>query len=117
VLLVGVDVGSSNRLTAARALVLGDVVDADDGYTGEHSRGVVALALEVGERLGLDATQLPNLEFGALLHDVGKVAIPQEIINKPGSLDPAEWTIIKTPIRSRDSGCSTASAVSCGTSV
>jgi HD-GYP domain-containing protein (c-di-GMP phosphodiesterase class II) len=36
------------------------------------------------------------LEFGALVHDVGKVAIPKEIINKPGSLDPDEWTIIKT---------------------
>jgi putative nucleotidyltransferase with HDIG domain len=78
------------------ALVLGDVVEADDGYTGEHSRGVVSLALAVGDALGLDGAQRRNLEFGALLHDVGKVAIPKEIINKPGKLDPAEWTIIKT---------------------
>ena len=41
-------------------------------------------------------TSLRNLEFGALLHDVGKVAIPKEIINKPGKLDPHEWEIIKT---------------------
>jgi putative nucleotidyltransferase with HDIG domain len=78
------------------ALVLGEVVEADDGYTGEHSRGVVRLALAVGERLGLGAAKLRNLEFGSLLHDVGKVAIPKEIINKPGKLDPSEWHIIRT---------------------
>ena len=77
-----------NNAYRGTALVLGNVVEADDGYTGEHSRGVVELALDVGERLGLDADRLRNLEFGALLHDVGKVAIPKEIINKPGKLDP-----------------------------
>jgi putative nucleotidyltransferase with HDIG domain len=78
------------------ALVLGDVVEADDGYTGAHCKSVVALALEVGEELGLSANQMRNLEFGALLHDVGKIAIPKEIINKPGKLDPGEWMLIKT---------------------
>jgi HD-GYP domain-containing protein (c-di-GMP phosphodiesterase class II) len=57
---------------------------------------VVALALAVGDRLALDARRRRNLEFGALLHDVGKIAIPKEIINKPGKLDPEEWEIIKT---------------------
>ena len=76
--------------------MLGNVVEADDGYTGEHSRGVVALALAVADRLGLDGHRRRNLEFAALLHDVGKIAIPKEIINKPGKLDPHEWTIIKT---------------------
>jgi putative nucleotidyltransferase with HDIG domain len=78
------------------ALVLGDVVEADDGYTGEHCKGVVRLALALGEQLELNAEQRRNLEFGALLHDVGKIAIPKEIINKPGKLDPAEWSIIET---------------------
>jgi putative nucleotidyltransferase with HDIG domain len=78
------------------ALVLGDVVEADDGYTGQHCRGVVALAMRVGEHLGLDAEAIRDLEFGALLHDVGKIAIPKEIINKPDKLDPHEWAIIKT---------------------
>jgi putative nucleotidyltransferase with HDIG domain len=78
------------------ALVLGDVIEADDGYTGEHCKSVVALALEFAEHLGLGAAQHRNLEFAALLHDVGKIAIPKEIINKPGKLDPHEWTIIKT---------------------
>ncbi len=78
------------------ALVLGDVVEADDGYTGEHCREVVALALELGERLGLSAAQRRNLEFGALLHDIGKVVVPNEIINKPGKLTSEEWAIMQT---------------------
>jgi putative nucleotidyltransferase with HDIG domain len=78
------------------ALVLGDVIEADDGYTGEHCKSVVALALDLAEHLNLGAERQRNLEFAALLHDVGKIAIPKEIINKPGKLDPHEWTIIKT---------------------
>ena len=78
------------------ALLLGDVVTADDNYTGEHSQGVVDLAMAVGDALGLAPERRRNLEFAALLHDVGKIAVPKEIINKPGKLDPAEWEIIKT---------------------
>jgi putative nucleotidyltransferase with HDIG domain len=85
-----------NNAYRGTALVLGDVVEADDGYTGQHSRGVVALALAVGDRLALNPEQRRNLEFGALLHDVGKIAIPKEIINKSGKLDPQEWEIITT---------------------
>jgi len=85
-----------NETYRGTALLLGDVVAADDGYTGEHSRGVVGLALAVGEALGLDVRRRRNLEFGALLHDVGKISIPKAIINKPGKLDPHEWEIIKT---------------------
>ncbi len=78
------------------ALVLRDVVEADDGYTGRHCQSVVLLALAVGQEIGLDPQRLRNLEFGALLHDVGKIAIPKEIINKPGRLDPREWMLVKT---------------------
>ncbi len=88
-----IELGDAYRGTA---LVLGDVVEADDAYTGEHCRGVVRLALEVAEALGLDAHRARNVEFGALLHDVGKIAVPKEIVNKPGKLDPREWEIIKT---------------------
>ncbi len=77
------------------ALLLGDVVEADDTYTGEHCKSVVRLALEVAENLGLDADRRRNVEFGALLHDVGKLSVPNEIINKPGNLDAAEWQVIK----------------------
>ena len=78
------------------ALLLGDVVAADDGYTGRHTQGVVELAMAVGEQLGLTLERRRNLEFGARLHDVGKIAIPKAIINKPGKLDPDEWAIIRT---------------------
>jgi len=78
------------------ALVLGNVVEADDAYTGEHSRDVLRLALDVADELGLDAHRRRNVEFAALLHDVGKIAVPNSIINKTGPLDDREWTIMKT---------------------
>jgi HD-GYP domain-containing protein (c-di-GMP phosphodiesterase class II) len=78
------------------ALVLAEVVDADDAYTGRHTREVVELSLGVADRLGLDAGRRRNVEFGALLHDVGKVAIPNEILHKPGPLSEAEWDVMRT---------------------
>ncbi len=78
------------------ALVLGDVLEAKDSYTGEHTMGVVQLALHVAGLLDLDLARKRRVEFGALLHDVGKIAIPKEIIDKPGALDPQEWALIKT---------------------
>ncbi len=78
------------------ALLLGDVVEADDAYTGEHCKDVVHLALDVARELSLDLDQQRTVEFGALLHDIGKIAVPKEIVNKPGKLDPHEWEIIKT---------------------
>ena len=78
------------------ALLLGDVVEADDAYTGSHSRDVVDLVMTVGPRFGLDEDQMRRLEFAALLHDVGKIAIPNEIINKKGPLTDEEWAVMKT---------------------
>jgi HD-GYP domain-containing protein (c-di-GMP phosphodiesterase class II) len=78
------------------ALLLGDVIEADDAYTGSHSRDVVELVLGVADRLGLAPVERRHAEFAALLHDVGKVRIPSEIINKPGALDPEERAIINT---------------------
>ncbi|HEY1457032.1 MAG TPA: HD-GYP domain-containing protein [Solirubrobacteraceae bacterium] len=85
-----------NEAYRGTALVLGDVVEADDTYTGEHSKSVVRLALEVACHLHLDADRQRKVEFSALLHDVGKIAVPKEIINKPGKLEEWEWEIIKT---------------------
>jgi HD-GYP domain-containing protein (c-di-GMP phosphodiesterase class II) len=78
------------------AMLLGDVVEADHHYTGAHSRDVVEMSLAVADRLGLDPTQRRNVEFGALLHDVGKIHIPKEIINKPGKLDESEWKLMRS---------------------
>jgi len=78
------------------AMLLGDVIEADDEYTGTHSRDVVELVVAVADRLGLDPRQRQRAEFAAMLHDVGKVKIPPEIINKPGPLDEAERALINT---------------------
>jgi putative nucleotidyltransferase with HDIG domain len=72
------------------------VLDDDDAYTAFHSRGVVQLSVAVADRLGLDERQKRNVEFGALLHDIGKIAIPKEILNKPGKLSPDEWVVMET---------------------
>jgi len=76
--------------------LLGDMIEADDAYTGSHSRDVVELVLAVGERLGLDADAQRMAEFTALLHDVGKLRIPNEVINKPGPLDDEERALMNT---------------------
>jgi HD-GYP domain-containing protein (c-di-GMP phosphodiesterase class II) len=76
--------------------LLGDMIEADDAYTGSHSRDVVELVLAVSARLGLDADEQRMAEFTALLHDVGKVRIPPQIINKPGPLDAEERALMNT---------------------
>lgn len=77
------------------AFLLGDVVEADDAYTGQHSREVVFLSLEVADRLGLSEQERRETEFVALLHDVGKIRVPSEIINKPGALTPDERRLVE----------------------
>jgi HD-GYP domain-containing protein (c-di-GMP phosphodiesterase class II) len=78
------------------AFLLGDVIEADDEYTGNHSREVVSLTLAVADRLGLSARQRRSAELTALLHDVGKIRIPAEIINKPAALTAEERAVINT---------------------
>jgi HD-GYP domain-containing protein (c-di-GMP phosphodiesterase class II) len=87
------ELGTAYRGTA---LLLGDVIDADDAYTGSHSRDVVELVRSVSERLELSHDDLRAAELVALLHDVGKIRIPAEIISKPGPLTPAERALIET---------------------
>jgi len=78
------------------AFLLGDVVEADDAYTGSHSRHVVDLVLAVADELGLNEADRRDAEFVALLHDVGKIRIPGSIINKPGPLDAEERALMET---------------------
>jgi HD-GYP domain-containing protein (c-di-GMP phosphodiesterase class II) len=77
------------------AFLLGDVVDADDAYTGKHSHNVVELVVAVADELALSPRERRNAEFAALLHDVGKIRIPNEIINKPGALTVEERALIE----------------------
>gem|GEM_PF-340397 len=77
------------------AFLLGEVIVADDEYTGEHSFGVIALSLEIADEMGLSEDDRRLVEFGALLHDVGKIAVPKTIVNKPGPLDDDEWKVMR----------------------
>jgi len=77
------------------ALVLRDVLEEDDEYTGRHTEGVVELAVEVADALDVDDETRRATELGALLHDVGKITVPNAIINKPGPLDESEWKVIR----------------------
>ena len=85
-----------SRAYRGTTLLLSDVLEVDDEYTGFHSRSVVSLSVAVSDAMGLSSRQRRNVEFGALLHDVGKIAVPKEIINKPGPLTDDEWLVIKT---------------------
>lgn len=84
-----------------RALVA--AVDAKDPHTASHSERVCRLALGVGEALRLPKDRLQVLEFSALLHDVGKIAVPESILLKPGPLTEEEWAVIRRhPVRSAE---------------
>jgi HD-GYP domain-containing protein (c-di-GMP phosphodiesterase class II) len=85
-----------NQTYRGTVMVLADVVEADDDYTASHCRSVVELCGAAGEKLGLGAEEMQELEIAALLHDVGKIAIPDEILNKPARLTDEEFDLMKT---------------------
>ena len=87
------DVGASAEMASLRALLA--AVNARDSYTALHSREVVTLARGVARRLGLDETQTSEVEHIALLHDLGKIAIPDAILRKPGPLTTHEQTLMR----------------------
>jgi two-component system, cell cycle response regulator len=70
-------------------------LEARDFYTGEHSKRVVALASTVARKLGLDQDSIRDVEQVALLHDIGKVGIPDAILQKQGPLDDQEWQLMR----------------------
>jgi HD-GYP domain-containing protein (c-di-GMP phosphodiesterase class II) len=78
---------------ALKALVA--AVEARDSYTSGHSARVAALSVELGVLLRLGPEELRHLAQGALLHDIGKIGIPDQILNKPGRLDPDERALIE----------------------
>jgi HD-GYP domain-containing protein (c-di-GMP phosphodiesterase class II) len=85
-----------NRAYRGTVMLLSDVVEADDNYTADHCRGVVTLVTAVADELEIEREARQELEFAALLHDVGKIVIPKEIINKPGALNDDEFELMKT---------------------
>ena len=75
---------------------LSNALEAKDRYTSEHTEEVVRLAVSVAAELGLELELVRHVELGAVLHDIGKVRVPESILNKPGPLDDDEWAVMKT---------------------
>ncbi len=71
------------------------LLDLKDLNTGVHSTRLAEWGMRVGQELGLEEAELQNLEVAALLHDIGKVGIPDSILRKPGRLDPEEYALMK----------------------
>ena len=89
-LLEDLDALSSGALTA-----LARTIDANSPWTAGHSERVTHVSLILGERLGLSAANLDTIYRGCLLHDIGKIAIPAAILNKPGKLTDEEFAVIR----------------------
>jgi diguanylate cyclase (GGDEF)-like protein len=75
---------------------LANALEANDEYTSTHARWITDLSLRVGRELGLDEPTLKRLELGALLHDIGKIGIPSDVLSKPGRLTAEERRLVET---------------------
>ncbi len=86
-----------DTLEAADAVIhsLANAVEGKDAYTCGHVERVGEYAVEIGRRMGLDETQLQALRYGGVVHDIGKVGIPDHILNKPGKLTDEEMEIMR----------------------
>jgi putative nucleotidyltransferase with HDIG domain len=82
------------RSYMATVRALSNAVEARDAYTGKHAERVTLFAIEIARELGLPAPDTPEVEFGFLLHDVGKLAIPDSILFKPGPLTTEERALM-----------------------
>jgi putative nucleotidyltransferase with HDIG domain len=74
---------------------LARAIDAKSNWTGGHSERVTRLALRIGQAMGLSSEDLKTMERGGLLHDVGKIGTPREVLDKPGKLDDNEMEIMR----------------------
>jgi putative nucleotidyltransferase with HDIG domain len=88
------DEAEATYLGAVRALAA--ALDARDPYTAGHSERVSRYSVAIGEELRLDQESIETLRLGALLHDIGKIGVPDEVLRKPDILSPAEYESIKT---------------------
>jgi diguanylate cyclase (GGDEF)-like protein/putative nucleotidyltransferase with HDIG domain len=85
------------RLRAAENLIR--IVDSKDTYTGEHSQAVGKLVEAMAQELGVDEETAEQLKLAALLHDLGKIAIPDTILKKPGCLEPDERRLVRAHVQ------------------
>jgi HD-GYP domain-containing protein (c-di-GMP phosphodiesterase class II) len=87
--------GELERLLLDTIRAIAATVDAKDGYTHRHSERVAALSRRLAVEIGEGSDVQGHAELSALLHDVGKIAVPDSILNKPGKLEPAEFAAMK----------------------
>jgi HD-GYP domain-containing protein (c-di-GMP phosphodiesterase class II) len=85
----------SSALRNSVICAFNQLLDLKDLNTGVHSTRLAEWGMRVGLELGLEESDLQNLEVAALLHDIGKVGIPDSILKKPGKLDPEEYALMK----------------------
>jgi response regulator RpfG family c-di-GMP phosphodiesterase/signal transduction histidine kinase len=79
---------------------LASAIDAKDEYTRHHSTRVTDFSMKIAAKMGFSEKEIGDLELAALLHDVGKIAVPESILNKPGKLTKEEFELIKEhPVR------------------
>jgi putative nucleotidyltransferase with HDIG domain len=83
------------RSLASAVRVISELVDIRDPYTGGHQRRVSELATRIAQEMKLTAAQVEEIRVAALIHDVGKIAVPAEILSKPGRLSAPEFSLIK----------------------
>jgi putative nucleotidyltransferase with HDIG domain len=86
----------AQRLYRETLASLSNALEAKDAVTSQHTEEVVRLAVSVAAELELDLDAVRNVELGAVLHDIGKVRIPEAILNKPGPLNDEEWEVMQT---------------------
>lgn len=79
----------------ASLIMLSNAIELRDHYTRKHVDRVMEQAVRLGERLGISESQQHALRFGAILHDIGKIYVPEHILHKPGKLDEQEWVEMK----------------------
>ncbi len=84
----------TSLIQTIRAIAL--TIEKRDPYTAGHQERVAELAMKIGECMGLDEKRLEGLHLGALIHDIGKISVPAEILNRPGTLETALFAIIKS---------------------
>lgn len=89
------DYNEETENTKNLVITLANVIEAKDKYTDGHTRRVGMISRMLGERLGLEEQKLNYLEIAGIIHDIGKVGVPESILNKPGKLTAEEFEIIK----------------------
>ena len=83
------------RMTFQTVETIANTIDAKDDYTKGHSRRVADYSAEIARELGFDADKVENIRYIGLLHDIGKIGVPDAVLNKPGKLTPAEFDLMK----------------------